>query len=401
MTGRSDDPVLEQIQAELDEDGVHVAPGMEQYVDAADVAALEATVAGSDVPLQVVVHPFTYDDQFGGRPEDLLSKLHDASGQHGVFLANSAVYEPGDFGIVARIWDSPQAPATFDGWLLTDIAEAEGRDDLGAQLVAAAEAVAEGTVQQRWSELQESTSDAGGDGGDAAPSSSGGSDGSAGPVLVTLLVVAVLAVLVGLVVVRRRRVGTPPGEQPASTYALPASVLERVQDAHDQVLTRRAAQAVLELGESIDAAEIGPDGDRSSWQAALDHYDLGRRVLGEDDEADVLDVVGALVLAERGRRALDAAVRGQRFQPTPPCYLNPLHGAAQTAAAVTVRGDSVDVPLCRDCRTALRKGRRPDVLDVLHQGRAVHYFETGHEPWASTGYGALDPDLVGRLHRRR
>ena len=44
-------------------------------------------------------------------------------------------------------------------------------------------------------------------------------------------------------------------------------------------------------------------------------------------------------------------------------------------------------------------GRRPDVLDVVVRGTPHHYFETDREPWASTGFGALEPDLVTRLHR--
>ena len=38
-------------------------------------------------------------------------------------------------------------------------------------------------------------------------------------------------------------------------------------------------------------------------------------------------------------------------------------------------------------------------LDVVVDGRPEHYFETDREPWASTGFGALEPDLVRRLHR--
>ena len=47
------------------------------------------------------------------------------------------------------------------------------------------------------------------------------------------------------------------------------------------------------------------------------------------------------------------------------------------------------------------RARTPnDILDVVRDGTPVHYFETDAEPWASTGYGALEPDLVERLHRR-
>jgi hypothetical protein len=110
--------------------------------------------------------------------------------------------------------------------------------------------------------------------------------------------------------------------------------------------------------------------------------------------------VGAIVLAERGDAAL-TALAGREFEPTTPCFLDPLHGEATTEGSIEVDGDRIAVPLCKACRAELRRKRRPDILDVVRDGKPVHYFETDDEPWASTGYGALSPDLVERLHRRR
>jgi hypothetical protein len=67
---------------------------------------------------------------------------------------------------------------------------------------------------------------------------------------------------------------------------------------------------------------------------------------------------------------------------------------------VEVGGERVRAPLCRRCVADLGKGRRPDILDVLRRGEPVHYFDTDARPWAATGYGALQPDLVRELHRR-
>ncbi len=41
------------------------------------------------------------------------------------------------------------------------------------------------------------------------------------------------------------------------------------------------------------------------------------------------------------------------------------------------------------------------MLDLDADGEPRHYFELDVEPWSSTGYGALDPDLPGRLFESR
>lgn len=46
------------------------------------------------------------------------------------------------------------------------------------------------------------------------------------------------------------------------------------------------------------------------------------------------------------------------------------------------------------------EGPGPDILDVARRGKPVHYFETDSEPWASTGYGSLEGDLIKKLQTR-
>ncbi|MCD4535190.1 hypothetical protein LRP67_13940 [Nocardioides sp. cx-169] len=389
--------LLATIQESLDATGVYVSPAMHRLVDEADVARIEAAVARSPEPLYVVVHPFDYDDAFNGNPGDLLSRLHDASGDPGLYVANAHIYRGQEsFRIDARAWGDP-AGGGSDTYTLSAIAESAGPDDLGAQLVTVAEAVADGTVDEQYRALVEAEEQRDSPG----PSGSGSGASEGGGAAPVLTVVGVLVVIVVLYVALKRAASHARSSRPRE-FALPASVLDRVREAHDQQLTRRAHREVLALGERIDAAELDADRAPHSWQATLDHYDAARRVLGEEGaETDVLDVVGALVLAQRGDEALNAALAGAPFTPTTPCFLDPLHGAATTEGAIELGGDRVEVPLCKACRDDLRKKRRPDILDVVRDGKPVHYFETDDEPWASTGYGALSPDLVERLHRRR
>lgn len=391
---RADDvtALLATIQDALDATGVYVAPVMGSQVDAGELAAIEAAVARSPEPLFVVVHPIDYGDAFDGNPGDLLSRLHDSSGVDGLYLANDPVRPGGDVRLEARIWGS-DGGGYYETYAVTEVGEAADPRDLGAQLVAATEAVADGTVDDQYAALVEEQLD------DTVSEDAASGDGGAQTAYV------VGAIMIGLVVawlaLRLRRLlrgGGGNGE-----FTLPPSVLERARDAHDEQLTRRAHREVLALGERIDSADMDARQAPASWQAALDHYEAARRVLGESDgpdDVDVLDVVGAIVLAQRGEDALTAALAGRGFEPTTTCFLDPLHGAATSEGTIERSGDRLRVPLCKECRGDLRKKRRPDILDVVRRGRPVHYFETDDEPWASTGYGALSPDLVQRLHRR-
>ena len=159
---------------------------------------------------------------------------------------------------------------------------------------------------------------------------------------------------------------------------------------------------MLALGEAIDAAHLDPRRTASlpAWQSALDHYDVARRIL--DREHSPADAVGAIVLAERGGSALEAARRGSGWSPSPGCYFHPLH---EGPVAVTPWRDgevTTRVPACAACTRALEEDREPDdILDFVAQGRPAHYFRLDLGPWSRTGYGSLEPDLLGRLLDRR
>ncbi|MGH8968065.1 MAG: hypothetical protein ACRDXB_22450, partial [Actinomycetes bacterium] len=161
---------------------------------------------------------------------------------------------------------------------------------------------------------------------------------------------------------------------------------------------KRARRALTALGERIEHTTSLRAND--AWQQAVEHHTIARRIL--DGPHSSADTVGVIVLTDRGDSALDAAVADRSWEPTRPCYLNPLHG--DSARTVRWRGAAagVDVPACAECADAIDAGRMPDdVLDFPYDGRLRHYFALEIEPWASTGYGALEPDLLGRLKSRR
>jgi hypothetical protein len=375
--------VLAQIQQALDQTGVYVDPALQGAISKGDLAAIKANLASSPTPTYVVLYPYADGDAFGGDPAELLTQLHDASGTVGLYVSvRDPAYTPVYFE--TRSWGSVP-----DGSDATSVAAYHHPDDVGAALVETTDLIATGKAAEAAAQMydEEFGDDSTTSTGQSPPSGDDG--GSTLPV--GILIGIALAVGVAIVGWRLRR-------RTRRTYSLPASVVEHVRDAHDRQLEDQAQEEVLALGEAIDAAEMRPGDTASAWQAALDNYDGAGRVLRRGDERpDILDVVGALVLARQGRRALDAALAHKTFEPAPVCFLNPLHTGDTTEGTVESGGRHVDVPLCRACRADLRAGRAPDVLDVMRRGRPVHYFDTDAEPWASTGYGALRPDVVARL----
>ncbi|WP_198671938.1 hypothetical protein, partial [Desertihabitans aurantiacus] len=106
------------------------------------------------------------------------------------------------------------------------------------------------------------------------------------------------------------------------------------------------------------------------------------------------DHLGAWVLARRGSEAAAAATALQPFEPTRGCWFHPEHPRGTERR--TFEGHAV--PCCRRCADAVDAGREPPMLDLPGpDGEPVHFHRSGAEPWASTGYGATEPDLPARL----
>ncbi|MDO9378063.1 MAG: hypothetical protein Q7T56_04365 [Nocardioidaceae bacterium] len=372
----SDDPDLGAVQQALTTTGVYVDPALADQVPASVARQLVADVRGSDPAVYVVVYPLTRGDAFQGDGASLARTLFDDGGPAGTYVV---AYED---------YDGPTVKAVALGSTQQDLrdstvpllARATSETDLAAQVGAVVPAVVDGTVESQVEQARQegrldysTSTGASGDGSVVVPAVGGG------------LLVALLAVAV--VLLRRR-------SRARRRLALPRAVVRRVRHASDRQLAQRAETEVLALGEAIDAHEISPRDDTAAWQAALDHYELARRVM--ERATGTADVVGAVVLAERGTAALRRAGRGETWTPEKPCYLNPLHGRATT----TTRWLDARFPACRACDRDVDAGREPDTLVVTVDGRSVHYAEADVEPWASTGYGSLDPDLVAALQRR-
>ncbi|MFY0405904.1 hypothetical protein [Solicola sp. PLA-1-18] len=372
----SDDPDLTPVQQALTATGVYVDPSMAADVPASVVRELIAEVRGADPAVYVVVYPLDSGDAFNGDGNALARTIVDDGGPAGTYLVAYEDYSGPTVDAVTL--GVPEQDLRDSSVPLLARAAADG--GLDAQLQEVVPAVVDGTVDRALEQAEE-------DGRIESYSSGTGSDD--GSVVVPAVGGGVLVALVAIaVVVLRRRA------RRRRQLALPRAVLGRVRAAADRRLATRAETEVLALGEAIDAHEIAPTDDTDAWQAALDHYELARRVMERAD--GTADVVGAVVLAERGTAALQQADRGAAWEPQKPCYLNPMHGRATT----TTRWHDATFPACRACDRDVERGREPDALVVTVGGRSVHYAEADVEPWASTGYGSLDPDLVAALRRR-
>ncbi|MDF9715637.1 hypothetical protein INN71_07875 [Nocardioides sp. ChNu-153] len=397
----------------LDETGLYVAPSAAPMLTPDEVAAVTenlATLEAAGAPVYVVVADLQGQD-FAGDMDNLLVSVHDETGGDGLYLGTDWFYEPAyveenggpEYTLTEQQWGTSVAlPDTFDA-LDVDVVEPE----LGPALVRLTDALvsyATTSEQTEWLDYQEEVRETREESYAQSPSADG--DGLGTGATAGILLGGVLLVALVVRAVRRRpsSAGAPAGTARDGAFVLPPSALELVRSARDAGVVGRARDELLALGEAVDAAELTPRGDAAAWQSALDHYDAARRVLRPEDPTDdvpLLDGVGGLVLAQRGRAALTAALRGRAYSPTPPCLLNPLHGPGENVRDVEVAGERLHAPLCNRCRRDLKKGARPEILDVMVDGRPRHYFESGVEPWASTGFGALQPDLVGAVHRLR
>lgn len=380
---------IKAIHEELETDRVFVHPSMADQFTDAQLTLIEREAAEHDA--WVVVWPFDRNDEYGGSPDDLLVRLHDSYPVDGTYLSTTELpYRDQLPDLAARAWGA-DAP---DEYLLSDVMWAVNYPEpatLGDAYLRAFEVLdlSPGKIEKLANRALEQRSAA----SDAEYGDSSGEEGGLDvPPWVWPVVLLPVLAAVGWRLATRRK------PAPQATL-LPPSALARIREAHDRTLHAQAREDLLRLGEAVDAAELTPSGDAAAWQAALDHYDAGQRLM-DAAQPEVLDMIGAIVLSRRGQAALASALAGRAWTPVAPCFLNPLHGEATRKRHVRSLGSTVQAPLCSACDTALDRNQVPDILDVARGSQPLHYFDTDAEPWASTGFGSLHLDLIERLHAR-
>ena len=142
------------------------------------------------------------------------------------------------------------------------------------------------------------------------------------------------------------------------------------------------------------AAALQRPGAGQGARRAADAYDAGQ--LLNERRQDVLELVAAIVLARDGLRALAC----KTSTPSPPCFVNPLHGPGSKVIGRSrfrefLPQSHSKMPACAAC------ARRHDVgMRVLRlpdsDGQLWPYFRFSGF-WTRTGFGAFEPDFPRRV----
>ncbi|WP_026876799.1 hypothetical protein [Jiangella gansuensis] len=368
------------IAADLADDGVHLDPSLAEAVTPAQLDDITSLVADAGHRVFVLAVPLDYGSDISSN--QLAALVRRELPEDGVYFVSAGSdrwrIDTTTYGVST---DNENA-------LATSVAMDRYPTDLGEQLVETLEIYTGGNVRQVYEEQfpeRQDSSTTQSDPGEPAQIL-----GMDAPVAAGLGAALVAVVVLGWLLARRR--------SPRADVTLKRRALQRISSAQTREWRRRAETESAALGERIRQLEIGHGADSAAWAAALDHYQAATAVL--DRSADAADSIGAIVLTRRGDDALDHAVAGKAWTPTVVCFFNPLHGPATTTSPWATSAGTRKVPCCADCRRDLRKRREPEILDLPTETTVVHYMDSAAEPWASTGFGALAPDLLDRLQER-
>ena len=142
------------------------------------------------------------------------------------------------------------------------------------------------------------------------------------------------------------------------------------------------------------AAALQRPGAGQGARRAADAYDAGQ--LLNERRQDVLELVAAIVLARDGLRALAY----KTATPSPPCFVNPLHGPGSKVIGRSrfrefLPQSHSQMPACAACvrrhDVGMRVLRLPD-----SDGQLWPYFRFSGF-WTRTGFGAFEPDFPRRV----
>ncbi len=224
---------------------------------------------------------------------------------------------------------------------------------------------------------------------------SGDSEDSNGATVFLIVMGSIAALVVlGLVIGFRGRGGPRRREK---AFSIPPHVAQTVAAERRRRLTRETTAELTTLGSELAALPSTAGLGLAHQQAALDAHHAAGKVL--DSSQDLVDLVGAMVLLDQARREYDQAVaisEDRKVIVVPGlCAFNPLHGRASgRLTQVESDGTTVALPLCAECRRALKSGTAPKSLP----GEDGPYWH-GDDLWARTFFGNLTDDLPAAVMR--
>ncbi|NYI98360.1 hypothetical protein HNR12_004637 [Streptomonospora nanhaiensis] len=419
-TGRA-----ERVAAELREDPVYVDPEAHAHLADGEETRVEALVAEAGQPVFVAVLPSTYYDESNGDPELFLHALHHELGEPGVYvMADPRAGGVGPFDLTALAFDVPvdEFEALWidyeeipDSELPT--AENELLTEQVRTLVKQIRTAPEGTPASPVPLFADTSDDIPDEEPTRADYFTDAVPGViVGALLGLLLIGAWLLAAAGVRSSRAVRAAVPPGAEdgiPALLRARPAPVAPSPRR-----LSRMLRTELRRLAREIERAPA----DHPNHARAVAAFDAATLI--DRGEHDPTWTVGAITMARAARAelTLDAPATSPAF-----CAVNPLHGAAVPARAVSGPGgaDTGARPRGRARREAARRraaakrqaaargaggrwcahcwaradlGRpvAPRTLQVRVDGRLrQHDLVDGF--WKSVQYGHRTPDLARRV----
>ncbi|MEJ1107144.1 MULTISPECIES: hypothetical protein [unclassified Kribbella] len=371
-----------EIAAALAKDPLYVDPAYKSALPENLRADVRAKAKALGYPVYSIVLPLTPSDAFQGAESNVLTLVIDALGKPGVYVVV-------DGGSQFPWYEAHDVPQVGEDKLRA--ARKQALEDTGYD-------AGPTEVLARMYELLAApglpattpTSTAPRSGDEEDPESSGGGS-------IALIVGLGIAALVGLGLIiglRKPRADRPRREKP---FSIPPHVAASVAAERRRRLTHETNAELTTLGSALAALPDAKGEGLRHQQAALDAHHAAGKVL--DSSEDLVDVVGAMVLLDKARREYDAALAaaaGRKLDVVPElCAFNPLHGRSSgRPTQVEADGTTLTLPLCAECRQALKRGKAPASLP----GEDGPYWH-GDDLWARTFFGNLDDDLAAAVSR--
>ncbi|GAA0959953.1 hypothetical protein GCM10009554_74320 [Kribbella koreensis] len=378
-----------EIATALTRDPLYIDPAYAPALPEAMRTGVRAKAKALGYPVYTIILPLTPSDAFQGKESNVITLVADALRKPGLYVV---VDGGGRFP-----WYEPKDLPQLDEDKLNP-ARQRALDDTGYD-------AGPTEVLTRFYELlagpalpqpTRTTS-----GGSAAPADDD-DDGKGGTIALGIIAgVVVLMIALGLFIGLRRRGGPAPAKALAprkeKAFSIPPHVAATVAAERRRRLTAETTAELTKLGSDLAALPTVEGAGLRHQQVALDCHDAAGRVL--DASRDLVDVVGAMVLLDQGRREYDVAkalAAGRKPAVVQPlCAFNPLHGRASgRPTQVDSDGATLALPLCADCRRALKSGKAPASLP----GDDGPYWH-GDDLWARTFFGALSEDLPAAVSR--
>ncbi|MEU8222229.1 hypothetical protein [Kribbella sp. NPDC048915] len=369
-----------EIATALRKDPMYIDPAYRTALPEKLQADLRAKAKAVGYPIYTVVLPLTPSDEFEGKERVALTLIIDALRRPGLYVVMDGGQRFPWFELreVSQVNDEKLRAARDRA--LDDTGYDAGPTEVLSRMY---ELLAQPGIPQttkRPSSERPSTS-------------SEGDDGTGRTVLWSLVGGVVVLIGLGLVIGRGR--GSKRGRE--KTFHIPPHVAATVAAERRRRLTKETNAELTALGSDLAALPTSRGDELAHQQAALDGHAAARSVL--DSSPDLVDLVGAMVLLDKARREYNTAVAiaaGRRTDAVPElCAFNPLHGRSSgQPTKVESDGTTLTLPLCGECRRALKRGSAPASLP----GKDGPYWHD-NSLWARTFFGTLGEDLAGAVSR--